>query len=550
MRIQKIKIQKFKSIYDPLKLNFNDITGLWKICGNVGCGKTTIGEAIIFGLFGSVSGKTNESLISWGEKHGLVELWCTSRGRNIYIRRELNKYGQSPIYVEIDGEELIFTNKRDGQSQLETEFYDVSQTTLELLCIISFNNFKSLATLNASGTKKFLDQVLGFYTLTEYSEACRELRRNVILEGEQLRSKINSNQSQINKILEIASIARIEGDIKDVQSNISTIEAERKASIDKMDEQLIARRKEWADQQAQLAKIKTLGTNKKKEIDFIKKGTCPTCGAPIDQSQLHVKEAEREILLNQYKIVDARANNIQADITAMEGDRKTTDNRYREKLLELRNLLTQLKEQEKRSKINMAEIDKINKENQELQSQEDNLQAELAEWDELYTILSETTRAKILASFIPALNKNILLYTQQLQQPYIIEFDSSFKCSIKICGIPDEIPLSALSTGQLKTVDMCIILGVLGTIMSNISFNITFLDELFSNMDMDLRSTMCQVLRTNHKSGQTLFIISHVDLESKYFDGQIDARLEFIDEVHRKSVYTINNISKNTQDFN
>jgi ABC-type thiamine transport system ATPase subunit len=82
-------------------------------------------------------------------------------------------------------------------------------------------------------------------------------------------------------------------------------------------------------------------------------------------------------------------------------------------------------------------------------------------------------------------------------------------------------------------------MGVLGTIMSNISFNITFLDELFSNMDAELRSTMCQVLRQNQKPGQTLFIISHVELDNKYFDGQINAKLEYIDEVHKKSVYTM-----------
>ena len=178
MHIQKIKITNFKSIYEPLELNFNEITGLWKISGSVGAGKTTIGEAIIFGLFGSVGGKNNSDLISWGEKHGLVETWCTSKGRSIYIKREMNSYGQSPIYVEIDGEELIFTNKRDAQQQLEKEYFDTSKVALELLCIISFNNFKSLATLNTSDAKKFLDQVLGFYTLTQYADKCKELKYN------------------------------------------------------------------------------------------------------------------------------------------------------------------------------------------------------------------------------------------------------------------------------------------------------------------------------------------------------------------------------------
>ena len=69
MYIHKIKITGFKSIYDTTEFNFDDIKGFWKISGAVGVGKTTIGEAIIFGLFGSVNGKNNSDLISWGLKH-------------------------------------------------------------------------------------------------------------------------------------------------------------------------------------------------------------------------------------------------------------------------------------------------------------------------------------------------------------------------------------------------------------------------------------------------------------------------------------------------
>ena len=64
MYIEKIKIENFKSIYDPLELDFTNIKGLWKINGDVGSGKTTIGEAVIFGLFGSIKGKNNADLIS------------------------------------------------------------------------------------------------------------------------------------------------------------------------------------------------------------------------------------------------------------------------------------------------------------------------------------------------------------------------------------------------------------------------------------------------------------------------------------------------------
>lgn len=539
MKVSKIKIQNFKSIYDPLELDFDQIRGFWKINGHTGAGKTTIGEAIIFGLFGSVGGKNNGDLISWGEKHSLVEIWCQSKNHDIYIKREINKYGQSPLYIKVDDDLLTATNKRDAQEQLENEYYDISRTTLELLCIISFNNFKSLATLNTADTKKFLDQVLGFYTLTQYADICKDLHKQVTQEGGKLSTEIEKNKSQINKILELSSIERIEGSINETQSSIQTLEQERDSIITKDDAQLVTLRKEWAALQAELSKIKVLGANKKKEIDFIKKGTCPTCGAPIDQSSLPIKEQEREVLLEQYKSVLEKGNNKQDDIIALESSRKNIVEEYRSKIQTEQTILTKLREQEKRSKINTSAIEDLSQKNQQLQVQLDSVHIEEREWDELYDILNEKVRERILSSFIPALNKNILKYTQMLQQSYIIEYDPTFHCSIKKYSLPDEIALSSLSTGQLKTVDMCIILGVLDTIMSNISFNITFLDELVSNQDADLRSMMCMVLKQNMRADQTMFVISHTELDNRYFDGQITAKLEHIDDVREKSNYTI-----------
>ena len=217
MKIQKIRIENFKSFYEPYELDFDKVKGLWKVSGSVGSGKTTIGEAILFGLFGTISGKNIGDLVSWGQKQSTVELWCHSNNRNIYIKRNIF-LGSSNIYVEVDGEELIFTNKRNAQQQLETDYYDVSRVTMELLCIISFNNFKSLATLNKGETKQFLDQVLGFYTLTEYSDACKRLKQENDVELNKINTKISNLTAQIQKLEELSNVEIIDGNISDVKA--------------------------------------------------------------------------------------------------------------------------------------------------------------------------------------------------------------------------------------------------------------------------------------------------------------------------------------------
>lgn len=545
MRVNSIRITNFKSIYDTIELDFNDIKGFWKISGSVGSGKTTIGEAIIFGLFGTVSGKNNPDLISWGQKHGLVEVNCTSKGRNIYIKRELNAYGQSPVYVEVDGEELVFTNKRDAQTQLEQEYFDTTRTAIELLCIISFNNFKSLATLNTADTKKFLDQVLGFYTLTEYSDACKVLKSNNLSQMKQTQLQTNQIQGQIDKLEEISNMERINGDIDAIKSYIYNIDAQCRTLNESYNNELKVSTKNIKQKNSELTKIVTLGKKLAKEIEFIEKGICPTCGASIDQSKLQDKKDEKQILSNQYKTISN-------DIKELEDTWNVYVKQYNSEISDLNtkkqshnNKLIKLQEQEKRISINTNEITNLKNKIKELEQVLIEYQKEDAEWDILYNILSNTVRSKILQSFIPVLNKNILKYTQKLQQPYLVQFDSNFKCNISICGLDKEIQMSSLSTGQLKTVDMIIILGILGTIIGSNGINIIFLDELFSNLDAKLRNEMCLILKECNDSNNTMFIISHTELEDRYFDGNIYMKLELKNKFEKHSKIEITNFNNN-----
>lgn len=534
MKVKKIIITNFKSIEGPLELDFERIKGFWKIGGHVGAGKTTIGEAILFGLFGAIKGKNNTDLVTWGKKKGFIEVYCESKNHDIYIKREFRLQGQSMLDVIVDGKEIVFTNKRDAQSQLEHEYYDVSRMTLELLCIISFNNFKSLATLNAADSKAFLDQVFGFFVLTEYGNICKELKGEVDNEIIKVNSNISSLQSQIDKIAQLSQVEKIEGNLNQVNQNILETETHRGEEVGRINEELIELRKSWAETQSELSRIELLGQNKKKEIDFIKQGVCPTCGAPIDQSQLSIKEQEREQLLDDYKRVLSESNEKEQSIRDKESQKSETEQRFRQWLIGLRTKKTQLEEQEKRLSINTQEIFNLTTEKASEENILTSLEKDAGEWKTLYNILTNDVRQKILSSFIPLLNQSISYYTKQLSLPYVIEFDESFKCNIQLTGGQD-VPIACLSTGQLKTVDISIILGVLRTIMNSVNFNLYFLDELLSNLHDELRDVLCNVLKSNLKSDQTVFIISHLDTNENYYDGIIEAELEYKDNLPRSN---------------
>ena len=188
--------------------------------------------------------------------------------------------------------------------------------------------------------------------------------------------------------------------------------------------------------------------------------------------------------------------------------------------------IVKLREHAKRKNVNEEAIIQLEDQKNELIKQSNVYEADSMSWERLCSILTNDVRARILESFIPALNKNIMKYATELHQPYIVSFDNNFKCTVSLCGYNEVIPISALSTGQLKIVDMMIILGVLGTVIGSSSANVIFLDELFSNLDGNLRNDMCSVLHNFISADDTMFVISHQDLDDRYFNGTIKLHLD------------------------
>ncbi len=116
----------------------------------------------------------------------------------------------------------------------------------------------------------------------------------------------------------------------------------------------------------------------------------------------------------------------------------------------------------------------------------------------------------------------------------MITLTPDFNAEIQMADI--RVPVSSLSTGQGKTLDMIIILAVVKSLIGNIDFNIFFLDELFSNMDIELRNNMCEVLKP-FAANRTIFVLSHADVQNRYFNGTIDAEVNTNEEYNFTDYY-------------
>ena len=541
MKIKDITIRNFRSIYGELYLDFNDLQGLIKLSGVIGSGKTTIGEAILFALFGKVKEHKNPALVSWHVKNSecSVEINLISKNKEINIKRSLT----APLEVKVDGKLLIASNKRDTQEILEEEYYDVPKLAIEKMCIISFNAFKnSLANMNPGETRQFLDDIFGFKTFTEYNDQIIIERKCQITENTQLNTILNETRNQIDNLKHkrLAQTNQLQSSI-----NVDKIKEERQSLINKgleyknnkieKGKEKDVKVKEFDEQikecQRKMVEAATLGKQAKDNYNTFKSGKCPTCGHDIDPNQINDYKDTMNEYATIYREHEAKKKEYEANKQNVIKEYNVTVNDFDEKMDELRKKISGID----------AEIKSYNDSVQLINDNYDELISELetkiieiegkiresdkdiGEWNDMNELFSKTLRYSLLDTLIPHINKSIKYYMNKLNQPYNVEYDQEFKPHIWFDD--NEISYSDLSTGQKKTLDIGIIFGVIANVIANVDFNIFFLDELMSNMDSDSRNTMLTLLNDNLKDNRTIFVVNHAEMADDFFEHKIRVKL-------------------------
>ena len=541
MIIHNVKIINFKSLYGSHEFDFDKMKGLVKLSGPIGAGKTSIGEALIWGLYGNVKGQTNPGLVAWNCKACEVELNITSKDKEIHIIRNIRE----PLIVEVNGKTLNASNKKDTQAILEDELYDIPKLAVTKMCIISFNAFNSLASMNVGETKQFLDDIFGFKLFTDYNNEVIIERKTEQNESIRLQSVYDENLEQIEHLKEKQATQTIQLqeslNVNELKKNREELvnkgietknhKADLKKEREQKDAEYDLKIKEFQNKMTEAA---TLGKQAKNHYNTFKSGICPTCGQPIDQNHIdeyknkmeeyakiyRENEAEKKKLEEEKQNVhdsyhnpmikcDEEMDILRKKISAIDAELKSyndsvqlLNDNYEELIKELENKSKALKEQ-----INKCDL-------------------EIAEWNEMNELFSKSLRYNLLETLIPHINRSIQFFINKLEQNYKIEYDQEFKAHIYVDGWDREIAYNNLSTGQRKSLDLAIIFGVLQNIIANVDLNILFLDELFSNMDVNARNIMISLLKENMDDDKTIFIINHAEMGDDLFSHKIRVHLE------------------------
>lgn len=550
MIIHNITIRNFKSLYGEHYFDFDKCSGLIKLSGRIGSGKTSLGSAILYGLYGAIKGENNTQLIAWNTKTCEVELNLTSNNKEIHIKRNIHE----PLIIEVDGKLLSASSKRNTQSILEEELLDVPKLAVIKMCIISFNQFNSLAAMTPGETKQFLDEIFGFKLFSDYNDEISLEKKTHLNENVKLRAILQENEQQISH-LQIKKTNQ-QNELSN-SIDITSLTNNRCEYINQgieLKDKLISLQNEMntkvSELQTKMTEMATLGKQQKNNYNTFKSGKCPTCGQSIDESHINDYKEKMMFYAEEYKKYEEQKKAVIDEYTPQINDVNK----------EIANLKTKIGDIDKQITIYKNNLKLINENYDDLikevedkvikvKEQIDNCDREIGEWNEMTELFGKTLRYNLLETLIPHINKSIQYFINKLDQSYKIKYDQEFKPHIFVEGFEKEINYNNLSTGQRKTLDLAVIFGVLQNIIANVDFNILFLDELFSNMDIEARNTMLTLLKENLFDNKSIFVINHAEMQDDFFNHKIKVALENKKITKKKDEEVIVKSSKYTQIF-
>lgn len=184
--IESLTLRGFKSYRGQQTIRFTK--GVNKISGRNASGKTTILEAVLFGLFGEVPGVEKRDLLPVNGGDLFVELvFRTPKGVKVTIHREasLAKKGTEEAFkakevlMQVEGEKAPITRERDAQDRLR-ELLGISSGTFFNVVYARQKEFVEI--LNPDRAR--MNAILGLTAPSEIREQLREVKAQLRRRGD------------------------------------------------------------------------------------------------------------------------------------------------------------------------------------------------------------------------------------------------------------------------------------------------------------------------------------------------------------------------------
>jgi len=499
------------------------------ITGDNGAGKSTMLDAICWGLYGKAFRNISKSQIvnSLNKRDCVVEIEFVIGTRKYKVVR-----GIGPTIFEIwcDGKLL----PRPAISQ------DYQNNLTQNILKMRINSFRQVVCLGSASHTPFM--LLGTGERRKIVEDLLDIEIFTLM-NEVLGSKRSDNKSETSDARHQMDLAAQSIKIKEVHhekmvnQQAHKIETEKRhlAREEETLERVRTKQETLAGELAELNsegkadeldsvvdlvyKLKTNSNKYQKDYEFFEHNTeCPTCTQGITDTIRDTKknEASDKRAECDHAIADlgTKQSSIQAvlDRCAELSDkikRKVAEIEQSKKTIDLYS--TRIVELE--SEVDDMDTTELDKEKRRLAVLKVELEALVMTrdlYDTAYKLLRDDgVKAQIIKQYVPIINHTANVYLQRMGLPIRFELDESFKEIVR-SRYQDEFKYENFSMGERQRIDLALLLTwrAIAKSRGSVSTNLLILDETFDS-SLDASGTEELIKIIYDLTGTNIFIISH-----------------------------------------
>jgi len=526
------------------EIKFTD-TQTTLIVGANGSGKSTMLDALCFGLFNKAFRKINKSQLinSTNEKECLVEIDFSIGTKEYKIKR-----GIKPTIFEIwiDG---ILQNQAassaDQQKQLEDSILKLNYKSFTQIVILGSASFVPFMQLSTANRREVVEDLLDIKIFSAMNAVIKDRIKNtndkikeLSLKQSMIEEKVEMQKEFIESIEKSGkeNIEKKRDKITSIATYTDQLTAENTQKVEEVSNTLQPQLENLLDASKKLKQLSNLKGKISEKVSsiteqhkfFNNNSVCPTCTQTI----------EEEFRLNKVSESETKAKKLQQGYNELKEAIQQEEQREREfnvvskKISSLNNeisnnnvKISQLNKQSKDLDQEIQDItNKIKNRNTErkvlidleqtldlIQTEKSKNKEDVSYFDFAHSLMKDGgIKGKIIKKYLPLMNQQINKYLQMMDFYINFTLDEEFNEKIK-SPIHEDFTYESFSEGEKMRINLSILFTwrEIARMKNSVNTNLLILDEVFdSSLDFMGTDYFTKIIKYVIKD-TNIFVISH-----------------------------------------
>ena len=514
------------------------------IIGDNGAGKSTMLDALTFGLFGKPFRNVNKPQLvnSVNERDAVVEVEFLVGKKHILVRR-----GIKPNFFEIetDGTQLQQNaNVRDFQEFLEKNVLKLNYKSFTQIVILGNSSFVPFMQLKAADRRDIIEDLLDIQIFSSMNNILKTyaIDNKIKIDETKLARDLLENKIDLkeNYILQLKRktktlITKYEKDIKksldEKDSRIKQIDEINKSVEEFLNE--VSDAKQVNDKHDKLTEyqrsiLRNVDSEQKNISFFESNDDCPTCKQNIDHAFKHKEIIQKTKKIEEFRSaidkIDGELDETRNRLSAIQSIQENIQN-HQTTIQSINNGISVIDQYVKKQQENINHLEQdtgdINderkklkeygKEFKEIEVQTEELIEEKFIHETAKNILKdEGIKSRIIKQYLPIMNKLINKYLTQMNFFVSFNLDENFNEEIK-SRYRDDFTYDSFSEGEKMRIDLSLLFTwrTVAKLKNSVNTNLLILDEVFdSSLDGEGTDEFMKIV---NEQGTTtnVFVISH-----------------------------------------